>query len=184
MPEREPSAFTRIATGFNSDVFRHGNHVAKISKRARTSADAHRAMRTSFDEFDITARYLGDTVVDTVYYVAEHTVKRGRFVVVAGQPFIDGTPLEDAEEIVDETALKAVYESALDMYDDTGSIPDLACIEHGFFDARKTPNIIVTPDGTPKLIDPNTGKLQGSRLFGPLWNFWISEGVKRALYDM
>lgn len=176
--------FTYIGSGMNSDVYRRDDRVFKISRRTRSASGAHQAMRRQFDEYDQTAHYLGNTVVPTLYHVMEHGVKMGRFVVITTQPYIEGLSIADTGDDVDTDALARLYEDALRMYEDTGKIPDLACIEHGLFDARQSPNVKITPDGQPVLIDPNGGKLQSSRLFGPLWNFWISEGVTRALWEL
>ena len=182
--EIEPGALIPIASGFNSDVFKHHDTIVKISKRSRSNLGAKESLAQCIDEYNVTARYLGDTAVNTAFHIAEYPTKTGRFIVVTMQPFIEGVALAKAADTVNEDALKAMYDSALNRYADTGVIPDLACIEKGLFDARRSPNVIVTPEGNPKLVDPNSGKLQKSRVFGPIWNLCISRGVRRALYEM
>ncbi len=172
-----------IGTGFNSKAFLAPDLGLVIKLCAGRDYDAannlHGAMT---NEHNLAEAFYPEHIPRTGFTVLRNEIT-GLDHVVAMQDYKKGIPVvESARQAnADTSALESLLLKGLLAYGATRKISDMACIEHGFFDPTKSPNIIIDGNGFPWLVDTTFGKIQRSKMLGRVWNHAIANGVSRAV---
>jgi hypothetical protein len=169
-----------FAEGFNSHAYLVGGHVVKISKHPKPHRDAAAELGRAFDHYSLLCNHLGEFVVPTSFTLNTDPHDPSKSRLVTTQPFVEGTPLAKGANY-DEDLLLALWRASLLMYYDTNKIADIAAVEGKFFDPLCTTNVIVNSAGEPILADVDTGRVQGSKLLGRPWSWFIANGVRRGI---
>ena len=185
-PEKcKKEGYELIGHGFSSEVYLSpAGEVYKFSP-PYTASRAKKLLERSARNISLTAKSLGKFATPTIVYVVKSSdAEEDTYHLCARQAFIDGLQIDTALSMVDLDQLRELFGLSLQMYDRTGKMPDIACIEGGFFNPFQSPNIIVRQDGSPVLVDTDFGRTQQMPGISVLWNFWMSEGVVRALAEI
>lgn len=172
-----------FAEGFNSHAYLIAGHVVKISKHPKTHRDAAAELERAFEHYNLLCNYLGEHVVPTSFTLNPYPHDPSKSRLVTTQPYVEGTPLAKGAKY-DEDLLLALWRASLLMYYDTNKIADVAAIEGKFFNPLHTTNVIVNSDGEPILADVDTGRVQGSKLLGRTWSWFIANGVRRGIREL
>jgi hypothetical protein len=176
-----------ISSGFNSAAYRvtvNGDFVLKVGKAYGTEDEITSLKKTMEEEHMLIEDFVGYAIPDTYYAIAPGKTRPDTNRVLQLQEYVDGQPLHDAIEdnTADLTEIVSFFEDALRMYRITYKIPDLANIQERFRPVTNS-NVLVTSNGSesrpsPNLTDTHFGKIQRSKILGPIWSMAIALGVK------
>ena len=173
-----------LAAGLNSHAYLvDGDMVVKVSRWAFNREQAKSRLSAAYDFYNLLKRHHGDSALDTSFSLATDLVDSRKLRLTTVQRFVEGQILSTGADF-DPEQLVTLFEEALIMFERTKKIGDFACTEGGFFDPFQSDNVIVRPNGEPILTDVDTGKIQGSLLFGPVWNRFIANGVRKGLDEL
>ena len=180
LKEELEKGFEVIGEGMSSTVLRAPDGDIYKYGRSTTAHKAQKLAERSSRNVALVLEYLGGYATPTLVSVAGGD--DAGYHVVHHQPYIEG--LSIGKQACDVEQLMELFERALRMYDRTGFMPDIACVESGWFDPLKSPNILVLADGTPRVVDTDLGRTQQAPVIGLMWNWLMSEGVVRAKFDL
>lgn len=176
--------------GFNSNVYRVGDHVLKLSRWSGTYSEADAFAFKLSEEHARTQHYLGEEFIPPTKIAPTLTDQKysesNKVRVGVVQPYIEGEPIREVIQNPDFDThnLINLFASGLHMYREIGRIPDFAAIEHGFFNPLKSPNIVVAKGDRPFLVDTTEGRTQRSKALGKQWARLIARGTSRAIDNL
>lgn len=190
MPEVLPLAsngeIAPLMDGFSSQVFKAGDYVLKLTKFTGIPEAALGHARILLWEHEQHAEYMEGYVPPTMVEVVPADVKGDLAKVLTVQPFIKGVFVGEIlrDPNADKTDLIWFFRRALNMYDKTGIMPDVAHIQHGFR-VSHTSNIIVNRhDFHPTLVDTNRGRTQRKPGIGKLFSAAIAHAANNTLMKL
>lgn len=158
----------RIGAGFNSQVWRVGERVVKITKASLDDGSAENLRATMQYEHAVLEDFIGEHIPDTTYETVDSPDGSGAHVMTI-QPFVKGTSLLDFWRSGDDLdSLDIFLERCQRIFDNTGLMPDIAVPRTGF-NVIRSHNILVNVEGEPILVDSTFGKIQRSKVFGSTW---------------
>lgn len=167
-----------LARGFNSQAWRLGDQVVKVTRGSVDLIDADVLRLLMQGEHDVLEDVIGDHMPPTTYSVAEETDNEGKGRVVTVQPFMEGTALWDflGQPQSPVEPLQKFLELCRQVYKKNKLMPDIGNIETAFNVFRNS-NILISPeDDQPILVDTTFGKIQRSEFLGPIWTRAIYAG--------
>lgn len=184
------SPLNKGLVGLNSTVYRVDDVVAKVS-RASGTLDEMCKLRDTLsqehaDNYVHVGRFMPPATQIHVVYPSSEFRGSTKPRVVTVQPFREGISLTQAVKRpeFDPEPTKTFLRLALEMYRQTGKIPDIAAVER-MFSFFRTPNIVVDPvTFKPTLVDTTLGKTQRSEKLGTMWNDLISSAAQKALDEL
>ncbi|HVX47893.1 MAG TPA: hypothetical protein VHA05_00860 [Candidatus Saccharimonadales bacterium] len=170
-----------LGGGFNSSAWRAGNQVLKITSHGSDQSDALKLLEAMKREHGTVEPYIGDYMADTAYALVNERSSGTSHVLVV-QPFIEGSSLREFFSRPDANVDPFVtfLEKSMAAYKGTRLMPDISCIEKGFWPLWDSNTIIRPGDDEPVLVDTTAGKTQRSRTLGPAWNRFIYSGALLA----
>lgn len=167
--------FTYISEGKRSNVFDIGDYAVKVLKKHDNSGDIHDLALDFKQEYLLLKNHLGDYVVNTDFVIGSQDGMPSVYVI---QPDIHGVPLAD----LTDTQLKSpliidFFKKSLDLYHDTGMIPDL------FGRPILHPNLYTKPNTTPNVIVSNIDNLPFPNLVDILFTRTSKKPVIGAVHQ-
>lgn len=173
---------------FNSDVFRVGTEIVKISKNSMSNTKAEELVGIMMGEHAALEDIIGEHMPPTDFIVAETEGRSAHAVTL--QPFVEGISIKELLEAGHPTeALEDFLEKCKEVFRETGLMPDIAHIQHRWFSVFLNGNIKMQQlkedtdadkEFTPILVDTTFGKLQRHKLTGDFWSKRIYWGAVRA----
>jgi hypothetical protein len=184
----ETTTLEVIGGGHNSDAFLlETGDVIKLTTTSGSHERMERILGIMRSEFDLLGRYYQGHLPETSYYNIPTVRDNNIYRTMTLQNYIEGPKIKDyiKQPGIDREILLSFYRKALTMRNNSGEIPDLACIEE-WFKPHLNSNLLITggEQPLPMLIDTNFGKMQRSRSFGWLWTSAITAGVKNFIVDL
>lgn len=178
--------YTYISEGKRSNVFDIGNYAVKVLKKHDSNIDIHNQALEFKSEYLLLKSHLGEYVVDTNFIIGNQEGLPSVYVV---QPDIHGVPLTD----LTNTQLKSpfiidFFKKSLDLYRDTGMIPDLfgrPILHPNLYTKPNTsPNVIVSDiDDTPfpNLVDILFTRTSKKPIVGTVHQKILARGIEKLL---
>ncbi len=167
-----------IGGGFNSQAWRIGSQVLKVTKGSVSHIDADLLRLTMLGEHLTLEESLGDYMPPTEYFVAVENSDEERAHVVTVQPFVEGKGLIDFISNPDSSVdnLQEFLERCRQVYHKNKLMPDIGNIETAFNVFRNSNVLVEGEDDQPVLVDTTFGKIQRSKALGPIWTRAIYTG--------
>lgn len=176
-----PSDAFIIGTGTRSICYRSKDTVYK--EMPISSAEQYKII---VYEYELLKQYLGEYVHETEFVLVEDGNEIAS--VVAKQNFIEGKQINDFILTMDdkgEDDVRHFFMSCLDMYNNTGLVPDVFGRPHGigWYNPLTTPNVLISTDqrSKVKLLDVGLSRISRMKVAGVLHNFLLSWGIKNYL---
>lgn len=180
-----PFEYEDLGGGRTSQAVRIGAEAIKISHRSLSLDAAEDLQGTMQTEYELGGLYLGDHWTPTEFEVVPDIKNDSKFKVVTRQPFQPGVMLDRyvTQPDADFTSTIELLRRALWMHEDSHKIIDIACIEGGMFDVKKSGNIVVDENHHARSIDTTFGNLQRKPVTSKLFTAAIAWGARRGLRE-
>lgn len=161
--ELRRAGLTRIGSGFESVVYKHGNNVMKVLWRSIDMEETQRQQLANKKEYEHKSliNYMGDTAIGHDIIVDTHPIQPNGRAVQIHQPFYNFTPLNffnrdqpsvNVEELDTmcrqypglDSSLADLVVAGNTMFADTGLIPDTnGSNNFGIWENSDGPNLIL-----------------------------------------
>lgn len=184
--------YERISEGRRTDCYLYKAIVLKLPKKSFPREEVLRHCIAIKEDYQKIRKYLDPYVLPTQFVVGEKGKDSTEGVVLAVQPYLQGTSLKEAissarAKGADLKNIGEFLEKCLSLYKETGLVPDIFGKQHlyGWYKFLSTPNVIIVKkeDGSlyPYLVDFAFARVTTDQHFGPMANRLLVEGVKRTL---
>lgn len=175
-----------IGKGQTFNAFREGASVVKVSRPFPTQTEAEQKLQQYEGEYRRVRTYLGDYAQESTFSIERDE----QWVVKVHQPPVEGTPLRQSLKD-NNPEIQGLFRKSLEQYAATRSLPDLypdlmfdptlGIYLTGRYSYKAGPNVLVTGQGFPVLVDVTLTPLLRGKLIAPIANFLLAQRLKSLL---